>query len=86
MQRGRRRDYRCAVAKFEAALALEPAPEMRFNLASAQDKLGLHAAAVRQFQRYLAEAAATAHPKALGHIQRRLRTRGCPSRSPCASR
>ncbi len=69
----RRRDYRCAVARFERALALAPTPAMRFNLASAQDKLGLAAVAVRQYRRYLEEAGRGASSTAIAHIQKRMK-------------
>jgi len=69
----RRRDYACALQRFERAFALAPSPAMRFNLASALDKLGREASAVRQYQRYLSEAGDTASPSALAHIQRRMK-------------
>jgi hypothetical protein len=69
----RRRDYSCALQRFERAFALAPSPAMRFNLASALDKLGREASAVRQYQRYLSEAGDTASPSALAHIQRRMK-------------
>jgi hypothetical protein len=69
----RRRDYRCALARFEAAFALRPAVNMRFNIASARDKLGQHARAVVEYRRYLQEAGLSTQPRALLHIQRRLK-------------
>lgn len=69
----RRRDYRCAVAKFERALSLVPTAAMRFNLASAQDKLGDAPLAIRQYRRYLEEAGRSVSPTALAHIQRRMK-------------
>ena len=68
----RKRDYVCALKRFEAAFALAPTPQMRFNVASAQDKLGLHTLAVRQYRVYLKEAAVGAPTRVLGHIRRRL--------------
>ena len=69
----RRRDYRCAVTKFERALTLAPTTSMRFNLASAQDKLGEAVLAVRQYRRYVEEAGSSLSPTALAHIQRRMK-------------
>jgi hypothetical protein len=69
----RKRDYRCALEKFERGFSLTPIPEMRFNMASAQDKLGLRALAVRQYRIYLREAGTGTPPRALLHIQRRLK-------------
>jgi hypothetical protein len=69
----RARQYRCALEKFERAFALIPSPAMRFNLASAQDKLGLAVLAARQYRRYLQEAGAAASPSAVSHIGKRMR-------------
>jgi hypothetical protein len=41
----RTRDYRCALMNFKKALSLSRAPKLHFNVASANDKLGHHAAA-----------------------------------------
>jgi len=70
----RARDYPCALRKFERAFALQPSPAMRFNIASALDKLGRAALAIREYRRYLAEAASTASPSATAHIQKRMKT------------
>jgi hypothetical protein len=70
----RQRDYRCALERFAAALERIPDPAMRFNLASAQDKLGLAALAVRNYRRYLKDSAGTVPAQALAHITRRMET------------
>jgi len=68
----RQRDYRCALERFASALERVPDPAMRFNLASAQDKLGLAALAVRNYRRYMKEAAGSVPGPALQHITRRM--------------
>ena len=68
----RGRDYRCALRRFEEAFGLRPDPAMRFNVASAQDKLGMAVEAVRQYHRYLREAGSDAPATARRHIHRRL--------------
>jgi len=68
----RQRDYRCALAKFEVAFAAAPTPERRFNLASAQDKLGLAVLAFRQYRLYLKEGGPSAQARVLLYIKRRL--------------
>lgn len=67
----RRRDYPCALQFFERAYRIDPQPKTLFNLASAQDKLGLAVRAYRNYRRYLRGAPA-APAEALLHIQRRL--------------
>lgn len=69
----RARRYRCALEKFERAFALIPSPAMRFNIASAQDKLGLAVLAARQYRRYLQEVGAAASPTAVAHIGKRMK-------------
>lgn len=71
----RQRDYACALQRFERAFALNPGPAMRFNVASALDKLGRAALAVRQYRRYLSEAGDTVSPSAVAHIQHRMKSR-----------
>jgi hypothetical protein len=68
----RKRDYRCALSRFQEALDLRADPAMRFNVASAQDKLGMAVEAVRQYHRYLREAGSDAPETARRHIHLRL--------------
>lgn len=70
----RKRDYACALQRFERAFALLPTPSMRFNLASALDKVGRAALAIRQYRLYLKESGGAASPSALAHIQKRMKT------------
>ncbi|MCC6746916.1 MAG: hypothetical protein IT371_04610 [Deltaproteobacteria bacterium] len=69
----RKRDYRCALTRFEQAYALKPSAALRFNVASAEDKLGLAALSVRHYQLFLKEAGPSAPAAALAHIARRLK-------------
>jgi hypothetical protein len=69
----RTRRYRCALEKFERAFVLVPSPAMRFNIASAQDKLGLAVLAARQYRRYLQEVGGAASPSAVSHIGKRMK-------------
>lgn len=67
----RQRDYRCALDRFRRAQARLPTPEMRFNVASAQDKLGLAVLAAREYQAYLRQAESVP-VKVRGHITQRM--------------
>ncbi len=68
----RRRQYRCALEKFAQAFALRPSAELRYNVASAEDKLGLAAAAVNHYRAYLREEGSRAPGHVLAHIPGRL--------------
>jgi hypothetical protein len=67
----RQRDYRCALDRFRKAQAQMPTPQMRFNIASAQDKLGLAVLAAREYQAYLRQAESVP-VKVRGHITQRM--------------
>jgi len=69
----RRRDYRCALARFEAAYALHPTPAMRFNVASAQDKLGVMPMAYHLYHRYLEEAGGSAPRRVRVYVGQRMK-------------
>lgn len=69
----RKRRYPCALSRFERAFALAPSPAMRFNLASALDKLNRPAQAARQYRRYLEDSGRHTSPSALAHIQTRMK-------------
>ncbi len=68
----RRRDYACALERFEKALALRSTTGMRFNVASALDKLGRAAEAVAQYWQYQDEAGSSAPVQAQAHMAERL--------------
>jgi len=67
----RKRNYSCALAKFQQAFGLHPDPKMRFNLASSLDKLGHTIAALQHYRLYLIKVGADASAQAVRHIEQR---------------
>jgi tetratricopeptide (TPR) repeat protein len=79
-----RREYPQALAEFEAARRAQPLPALHFNVARCYDRMDQPAAAIREYERYLA----TAPPPAdRAEVQKRirelqLRVAPAPSGSP----
>ncbi|MEZ4432503.1 MAG: tetratricopeptide repeat protein [bacterium] len=63
-------DYEAALARFEAAHALDPSPILLYNMARANEELGRPAAAIRRFEQYL-DAAPDASDRE--DVERRIR-------------
>jgi hypothetical protein len=82
--------YEAAVSEFEAALALSPRPQLRYNLALAYERTGQLDESVAQLELYMSEAALSPDDRAtiearIDSLRARAQEVGSPSPAPVAS-